>query len=129
MRTLDLPAGKSAREWGHAHGETFREEIKTLAQLRVYLCTKTGTFSKREQVMVAAKAHLAPLEAYDRGIYDELVGIAEGSGASPEEIVVANHYTDLRDLDPDPRRWRAAPTQDEPGAPDTKRAAEPIGDG
>jgi isopenicillin-N N-acyltransferase-like protein len=30
------------------------------------------------------------------------------------DIVVLNHYTDLRDLDPDPAAWRPAPTRDAP---------------
>jgi isopenicillin-N N-acyltransferase-like protein len=129
MRTLELPAGKSPREWGRAHGETFREEIKVLAELRVYLSTKTGTFARQDQVLAAATAHLPPLERYHRGLHDELIGIAEGAGTSPEAIVVANHYTDLRDLDPDPSRWRPAPTRDEPGAPASARAVDPTGDG
>lgn len=114
MRTLDLPAGASPREWGRIHGESFRGEIKALADIRVYLCTKVGGFAGREQVMAAAKAHLPVLERYHKGLYDELLGIAEGAIVGPEDIVVANHYTDLRDLDPDPQRWRPAPTKDDP---------------
>jgi isopenicillin-N N-acyltransferase like protein len=114
MRVLELPAGKSPREWGRIHGESFRGAIKSLAELRVYLCTKVGTFTSHDQVMAAAKAHLPVLERYHKPLYDELVGIAEGAIVSPEEIVVANHYTDLRDLDPDPASWRMAPTEDDP---------------
>ena len=102
MRVLELPAGKSPREWGRIHGESFRGEIRGLVQLRVYLCTKVGSFVGRDQVLSAAKAHLPVLERYCKPLYEELIGIAEGAIVSPEEIVVANHYTDLRDLDPDP---------------------------
>lgn len=114
MRTLDLPAGKLPREWGRIHGESFRGEIKALADIRVYLCTRVGQFTSRDQVLAAAKAHLPVLERYHKGLYEELLGIAEGAIVSPEEIVVANHYTDLRDLDPDPAKWRPAPTEDAP---------------
>ncbi|HTL34294.1 MAG TPA: C45 family peptidase [Kofleriaceae bacterium] len=114
MRVLDLPAGKSPREWGRIHGESFRGEIHALSAIRTYLCTKVGTFGGQDQVMAAAKAHLPVLERYHHGLYEELLGIAEGAIISPEEIVVANHYTDLRDLDPDPERWRMAPTDDDP---------------
>ena len=127
MRSLDLPAGKSPREWGRIHGESFRGEVKTLAAIRVYLCTKVGGFSDREQVMIAAKAHLPVLERYHRGLYEELVGIAEGALVSPEEIVVSNHYTDLRDLDPDPNKWRPAPTTDDPAANDSGQGAQGLG--
>ena len=114
MRTLELPAGKSSREWGRIHGESFRGEIAALAEIRTFLCTKVGTFKDREQVMGCAKAHLPVLERYSAPLYEELVGIAEGANVTPEDIVVANHYTDLRDLDPDPATWRPAPTRDEP---------------
>jgi isopenicillin-N N-acyltransferase-like protein len=105
---LELPAGKSPREWGRLHGESFRGDIRALAEIRIYLCTKVGGFSGREPVLAAAKAHLPVLERYDRALYEELIGIAEGADVSPEEIVVANHYTDLRDLDPDPKSWQLA---------------------
>ena len=116
MRTFELPAGKSPREWGRIHGESFRGEVQALAAIRVYLCTKVGGFRDATQVIVAARAHLPVLERYHAGLHAELLGIAEGAGVSPEEIVVANHYTDLRDLDPDPANWVAAPTQDDPDA-------------
>jgi isopenicillin-N N-acyltransferase-like protein len=113
MRTLELPAGKSSREWGRIHGESFRGEIATLSVLRTYLCTKVGSFKTAEQVMAAAAAHLPVLERYDAELYQELIGIAEGAHVKPEDIVVANHYTDLRDLDPDPATWKPAPTSDQ----------------
>ncbi|HUJ58389.1 MAG TPA: C45 family peptidase [Kofleriaceae bacterium] len=112
MRVLELPAGKSPREWGRIHGESFRGEIQALAQLRSYLCTKVGGFQSREQVLAAARAHLPVLERFDAALHAELCGIAEGAAVSPEDIVVANHYTDLRDLDPDPASWRPAPIGD-----------------
>ncbi|HEY1811733.1 MAG TPA: C45 family peptidase [Kofleriaceae bacterium] len=112
MRVLELPAGATARDWGRIHGESFRGEIRALAQIRAYLCTRVGGFKTRDQVMAAARAHLPVLERYDRALSDELIGIAEGAACTPEEIVVANHYTDLRDLDPDPSTWTPAPIAD-----------------
>lgn len=114
MRTLELPAGKSPREWGRIHGESYRSEVKALAAIRMYLCTKVGSFRDTAQVIAAARAHLPVLERYDAGLHAELLGIAEGAAVTPEEIVVANHYTDLRDLDPDPATWVPAPTHDDP---------------
>ncbi len=128
MRVLELPAGKSPREWGRIHGETFRGEIKALAAIRVYLCTKVGGFHGHDQVTAAAKRHLPVLERYHHALYEELLGIAEGAIVSPEEVVVANHYTDLRDLDPDPEKWQHAPTQDSPELASLKAAgAESLG--
>lgn len=127
MRALELPAGGSPREWGRIHGESFRGEIQSLAEIRIYLCTKVGSFTSREQVLGAAKAHLSVLERYHHGLYEELLGIAEGSITSPEEIVVVNHYTDLRDLDPDPARWRPAPLSDAPAMEGGPVTATPDG--
>jgi isopenicillin-N N-acyltransferase-like protein len=110
VRVLELPANKSPREWGHIHGESFRGEIQALTAIRTYLCTKVGRFAGRDQVLAAAAAHLPVLEAYDRALYEELLGIAEGAAMTPADIVVVNHYTDLRDLDPDPSRWQHAGT-------------------
>jgi isopenicillin-N N-acyltransferase like protein len=112
MRTLQLPAGKSPLEWGRIHGESFRGEVHALAEIRAYLCTRVGGFKTREQVLAAARAHLPVLERYDPALHEELRGISEGAAIDPAMIVVANHYTDLRDLDPDPASWRPAPTRD-----------------
>jgi isopenicillin-N N-acyltransferase-like protein len=101
--------------------------VKALSEIRTYLCTKVGGFKTTEQVTAAARAHLPILERYDAGLHAELVGIAEGAAVSPETIVVANHYTDLRDLDPDPAKWIAAPTQDDPQAVKSGQGAGGLG--
>jgi isopenicillin-N N-acyltransferase-like protein len=124
VRVLDLPPGKSPREWGRIHGESFRGEIRSLAELRTFLCTRVGRFASAEQVHAAAKAHLPVLEHYHKGLYDELVGIAEGAIVAPEDVVIANHYTDLRDLDPEPESWQPAPTHDDRTAVETLRGAD-----
>ena len=126
MRQLELPAGKSPREWGRIHGESFRGEVQALAAIRMYLCTKVGGFATAADVRAAAAAHLPVLERYHRGLFDELVGIAEGAAVPPADIVVANHYTDLRDLDPDLGTWRPAPLGDEPGSHDAGVASSPA---
>lgn len=100
MRTLVLPAGETPRQWGQRHGAAFPGEIRSLASLRVYLTRKVGGFASDAEVLRVARAHLPILEAYDRDLHAELCGIAEGAAVTPEEIVVLNHYTDLRDLDP-----------------------------
>jgi isopenicillin-N N-acyltransferase like protein len=100
MRALALPAGAAPRDWGRLHGEMFAGEIRSLAAIRVYLSHRVGALRDREQVLEVARAHLPVLERYDQALYQELCGIAEGAGVSAEEVVVLNHYTDLRDIDP-----------------------------
>jgi isopenicillin-N N-acyltransferase-like protein len=127
MRVLDLPAGATPREWGRIHGESFRGEIAALAAIRSYLCTKVGGFASREQVLAAAAAHLPVLEAYSAPLHAELVGIAEGANVRAEDIVIANHYTDLRDLAADPATWRPAPTHDAPELHAQNQGADGLG--
>jgi len=118
VRILELPEGATPREWGRIHGETFRGEIRAVSAIRTWLSTTAGGrggFPDRAAVLSAAEAHLPILARYHAGLHDELIGIAEGAGVTPAEIVVANHYTDLRDLDPDPARWQPAPEGEDPG--------------
>jgi isopenicillin-N N-acyltransferase-like protein len=98
MRKLELPTSASGRARGRIHGETFRGEIAALAEIRIYLCQKVGGMQSRAQVLKLAEAHLPVLERFDRELFDELCGIADGAAISPAEVVVLNHYTDLRDL-------------------------------
>lgn len=98
MRTLELPAGKSARQWGQIHGESFRGAISSLAAIRTYLTMRIGEFDSTEQMLDIAAAHMPVLERYDRDLHDEVMGIAEGANLTPAQIVVVNHYTDLRDI-------------------------------
>jgi isopenicillin-N N-acyltransferase-like protein len=112
VRILELPEGATPREWGRIHGETFRGEVRALCAIRTWLCSAAGGkggFADRAAVLAAAEAHLPILARYDQALHDEVLGIAEGAGVTAAEIVVANHYTDLRDLDPDPSKWQDAP--------------------
>lgn len=99
MRVFELP-NLGPRERGRAHGEAFRPLIGEIAAIRVQLCITNGRFTSPEEVQATARAHLPILERYDRDLYEELVGIAEGAALDPSSIVVLNHYTDLKDLDP-----------------------------
>ena len=98
MRRFRYPDSGSWRDRGGAHGEAFAGEIRSLAELRLYLTREVGGFRSDDDVIALAARHLPVLEAYDRALFDELVGIAEGAGTTAEMIAVLNHYTDLRDL-------------------------------
>ena len=99
MRRLDLRKCASARERGLEHGRHFAGEITTLVALRIHLACKISGFDPEGLRAIAAK-HLPILKRFDSDLYDELVGIAQGSGCSEEEIVILNQYTDIRDMSP-----------------------------
>jgi len=100
VRVFELPAGLTPREQGRAHGEAFAPLIREIGEIRVELSIVNGRFTRQADVLRAATPHLPLLEKWDATSYQELMGIAEGAGVSPELVVVLNHYTDLRDLDP-----------------------------
>ncbi|OGQ11161.1 MAG: hypothetical protein A2138_26335 [Deltaproteobacteria bacterium RBG_16_71_12] len=97
LRVLELH-GTDPGRWGEQHGESFKDDIKAIADIRMALTLGRTDLGTRDNVLALARHHLPVLERFDRALYDELCGIARGAGLSPEAIVVANHYTDLRDL-------------------------------
>jgi isopenicillin-N N-acyltransferase-like protein len=99
LRTFRLASG-SPRERGRAHGEHFRSEIGEVAAIRSELCRTQGMFRTDEELVAVARLHLPVLRSWDVALFEELVGIAEGAELTPERVVVLNHYTDLKDLDP-----------------------------
>ena len=88
------------RTRGQAHGELWRESIAALADLRLGLTVRRSRFQTAAHVREAAGAHLPVLAQYLPDLHEELLGIAEGAAMTPEDIVVLNHYTDLRDVPP-----------------------------
>jgi len=92
------------RRRGHAHGEMWRQEICEVAQLRAELCLRSGLaragFRDMAELEAIANAHLPILARELPALSEELLGIAEGADIAPAQIVVLNHYTDLRDIAP-----------------------------
>lgn len=93
---------------GRAHGETWRAEIRDLVEIRMELLGRFGALGARPEIGETATRHLAVLEQYLPDLREEMKGIAEGAGASIQQIVVVNHYTDLVELG-------AAATRTDPG--------------
>lgn len=110
MRIVRLEPGRSSYERGAAHGESLRREIAEIAGIRSDLCRSQGLFRSDEELLRVAELHLPVLERYDLPLYEELKGIADGAGQPAGRIVVLNHYTDLKDLDPATVLRGAAPS-------------------
>jgi isopenicillin-N N-acyltransferase-like protein len=98
MRELRVPPGLSARERGRVHGESFRQDIRELAEIRTTLIGTAWSLQSPDKVRQRAQQHLPLLREYDADLYEEFLGIAEGSGLSEADLLILNHYTDLRDL-------------------------------
>lgn len=100
MKIVELTPGATPRQWGQAHGESLREEIRAIGQIRLELCTRIGGFASDDEVLTLARRHMALMEGWDGPLHDELAGIAQGAGCDEALVAVINHYTDLRDLGP-----------------------------
>jgi hypothetical protein len=62
------------------------------------LTIEKGSFRDAAEVTAIAALHLPLLAAFSPALYAELLGIARGAATTPEQIVILNHYTDLRDV-------------------------------
>jgi isopenicillin-N N-acyltransferase-like protein len=88
----------SPREWGRAHGESFRVGIQELFEIRLALMqTKNRSLDAKAIERLAAEQWMET-ERFDPLLADELQGIGEGAGLSQAQMVVVNNYTDFRDI-------------------------------
>ncbi|MAW06978.1 MAG: hypothetical protein CME61_01710 [Halobacteriovoraceae bacterium] len=82
---------------GCIHGETFREEIRELADIRRELLFFKNPRIKSSVKELALQQFLISQD-FSPEITKELEGISNGSGVSLENIVLLNNYTDFRDI-------------------------------
>jgi isopenicillin-N N-acyltransferase-like protein len=85
-------------ERGEAHGESWREEIRELAEIRTNLALGRGAAKDEDELIVRAGANLRVLEALDRALHGELGGIARGADLDPERVVVVNAHLEVGDI-------------------------------
>lgn len=100
MRVVRLEPSLSAFDRGERHGRALGDEIAEIARIRSELACAQGLFRSDAELLRVAELHLPILQRYDRPLYDELCGIAVGADQPAARVVVLNHYTDLKDLDP-----------------------------
>lgn len=95
---LNLSHTSSSTERGRAHGEHYRDKIRELYEIRTQLALNRSDFGSENKLLELADKHLPVAKDFDLPLYDELCGIAEGAKLSAAQLVVLNHYTDIRDL-------------------------------
>ena len=96
MQAFDFQG--TARQAGQAHGETFRDRIHELAAIRLELTLGRTDFASIDEIIDLGWRHMDVLKTCSQALYEEFCGIAEGAQIGTGELVVLNHYTDLRDL-------------------------------
>lgn len=94
---LEYKKGNSYKEWGRTHGETFRENIKELFEIRKELMLKRNPdlINHLDQL---SKEQFNKSQAFCPNLSDEILGISEGSNLSLCDIIILNNYTDFRDI-------------------------------
>ena len=112
MRTWIAPSNVEPFALGEAHGKAFADEIHRLARIRKDLTLAREQWSSEAELQRVAAEHVALLDAYDADLAAEMRGIAAGAGASLEDVIILNHYTDFRDIDPRAPIDRSEGTED-----------------
>lgn len=94
---INYHPGKDFFDWGLMHGESFKDAINELFQIRKELMLQKNPKLKNELSQLALKQWEVTKE-FSPELSRELTGIANGSGLGIEEIVILNNYTDFRDI-------------------------------
>ena len=95
---IKYESGSSPHEWGLMHGESFREGIRELAEIRTNLMREKNPGLDKQHIERLADEQWKITQLFDAKLGEELTGIAEGAGVSKADIVVVNNYTDFRDI-------------------------------
>lgn len=87
----------SAQKWGQIHGESYRDAISELAQIRkeLMLAKNPKLKSKLEDL---GQEQFNVSKTFSPKLAEELVGIAQGANLTVTDLVILNNYTDFRDI-------------------------------
>ena len=84
----------SAHECGVKYGKTAKKQIRYNVDYYIGLWGRICGMTEREALKKASST-ADPIRKYDAGIYEEIEGIAEGSGSKLEEILALNTRYEL----------------------------------
>ena len=96
--TIKYDVHQTPFEWGLFHGESFREGIKLLTEIRKDLLLSKNPALK-DSLQEQALLQFEETKKLSLPLSQELEGIAQGANLSLTEIVILNNYTDFRDID------------------------------
>lgn len=92
------PRQMPERDRGRSHGESYRQAIGELCQIRRDLMRRKNPGLTAAKIESLAAEQWLQTRNFDRGIADEMEGIAEGAKLSIDDLVILNNYTDFRDI-------------------------------
>ena len=95
---LEYASDHSPRQWGQMHGESFREAIAELVQIRTDLMREKNPTLDANRIERLAAEQWHATQSFSPEVTEELEGIAEGADQSKTALVVLNNYTDFRDI-------------------------------
>lgn len=99
MRIVEIQSN-DPKERGQQHGETLRDQISEIAEIRMERMCNTSHYKRVKDVLALAHEHIPVLHKFDYNLFNELAGISAASNNSLERIIVLNNYTDMRDISP-----------------------------
>lgn len=94
---LKIKLRGSPKTIGHTHGETFREQIHELAEIRKNLAKGFFAKSKEGTLEAVATKQVEDLKSAP-DLFEEFSAIASAANISPLDLMILNNYTDLRDF-------------------------------
>ena len=89
---------QSPREWGRLHGESYREGIHELFEIRLNLMREKNPSLSLADIERLAAEQWTKTERVDPALTAELEGICDGAAVTRLQLVVLNNYTDFRDI-------------------------------
>jgi isopenicillin-N N-acyltransferase like protein len=91
-------SGKDPHGWGLQQGETFRNEIREINEIRQELLRGFLKGWSHDAILELCRDHATSLQKHHPDFYAEVLGISEATSISIENLMALNAYTDLRDF-------------------------------
>ncbi len=101
MKIRELEIAGSHFEMGYKHGFDYKDEIVKMAKERLALSSDqywTGQELNEKEVLLLADACIDEHEKYNPDLLQELKGMAEATGLSIAELIIAGGFTDFIDI-------------------------------
>ena len=95
---IKYDAKSTPHQCGVMHGESYRQAIRELVEIRTGLMREKNPQLTEEHIGGLARKQWDITVEFSRKLADELMGICDGADVSITDIVILNNYTDFRDI-------------------------------